>query len=168
MKLPFIEPDEDIYLNISIVMILLYYLSFTNRGTMKMDNERIHIYDYLVRNPQKLTKFLSSLGKDVSFNMNDDYSVSSISYNLDPLFDRERMKYILIILANSNLIEVDYKNKNGFLYSLTEDGKSKVEKLDGEYFSEIKLLSKQLIPTLSLTISQLNISLNKIIRIGNF
>ncbi|HFG1570899.1 TPA: ABC-three component system middle component 4, partial [Vibrio cholerae] len=87
MKLPFIEPDEDIYLNISIVMILLYYLSFTNRGTMKMDNERIHIYDYLVRNPQKLTKFLSSLGKDVSFNMNDDYSVSSISYNLDPLFD---------------------------------------------------------------------------------
>ncbi|TQP80265.1 hypothetical protein FLL88_12945 [Vibrio cholerae] len=168
MKLPFIEPDEDIYLNISIVMILFYYLSFTNRGTMKMDNERIHIYDYLVRNPQKLTKFLSSLGKDVSFNMNDDYSVSSISYNLDPLFDRERMKYILIILANSNLIEVDYKNKNGFLYSLTEDGKSKVEKLDGEYFSEIKLLSKQLIPTLSLTISQLNISLNKIIRIGNF
>ncbi|MFO4653239.1 ABC-three component system middle component 4 [Vibrio cholerae] len=168
MKLPFIEPDEDIYLNISIVMILLYYLSFTNRGTMKMDNERIHIYDYLVRNPQKLTKFLSSLGKDVSFNMNDDYSVSSISYNLDPLFDRERMKYILIILANSNLIEVDYKNKNGFLYSLTEDGKIKVEKLDGEYFSEIKLLSKQLIPTLSLTISQLNISLNKIIRIGNF
>ncbi|EMA2446694.1 hypothetical protein U2G60_001927 [Vibrio fluvialis] len=168
MKLPFIEADENIYLNISIVMILLYYLSFTKRGAMKMDNERIHIYDYLVRNPQKLSKFLNSLGQGVFFNMNDDYSVSSISYNLDPLFDRDRMKNILTILASNNLIEVDYKNKSGFLYSLTEDGKNKVERLDGEYFSEIKHLSKLLIPTLSLTISQLNVSLNKIIRIGNF
>ncbi len=62
MRLPFIEPDEDIYLNISIVMILLYYLSSTKRGTLKMNNERIHICDYLVRNPIKLSRFLNSLG----------------------------------------------------------------------------------------------------------
>ncbi len=98
----------------------------------------------------------------------DDYSVSSISYNLDPLFDRDRMKDILTILASNKLILVEYKNKDGFLYSLTEDGRNKVDSLDSDYFSEIKLLSEQLIPTLSLSMSQLSNSLNKIIRIGNF
>lgn len=168
MRLPFIEPDEDIYLNISIVMVILYYLGSTKRGSLKINNERLHIYDYLVRNPHKLSKFLNSLGKGSLSRTRDDYSVSSISYNLDPLFDRRRMKDILTILTSNNLIEVTYKNKSGFLYSLTEDGKSKVESLDGTYFSEIKFFSKQLTSTLTLSDSQLNINLNKIITIGNF
>ncbi|MUK27623.1 hypothetical protein GNP44_08660 [Aliivibrio fischeri] len=168
MRLPFIEPDEDVYLNISIVMIILYYLGSTKRGVLKMNNERLHIYDYLVRNPRKLNKFLNLLGKDGLSNTRDDYSVSAISYNLDPLFDRSRMKDILTILASNSLIEVTYKNKSGFLYSLTEDGKSKVECLRCAYFSEIKFFSQQLFPTLSLSESKLNINLNKIITIGNF
>lgn len=55
MKLPFVEPDDDIYLNISVVLIIIYYLSSTKRGVLKMNNERIHLYEYLVRNPQKLS-----------------------------------------------------------------------------------------------------------------
>ncbi|CAH6783634.1 conserved hypothetical protein [Vibrio chagasii] len=167
MRLPFVEPDEDIYLNLSVVMILLYYLSSTKRGTLKMNNERIHIYDYLVRNPQKINRFLNALGKNNLVKNKNDYSVSSISFNLDPLFDRDRMKDILKILVHKNLISVNYKNKDGFLYTLTEDGKKRTESLSSNYFSEIKELSEQLIPTLSLTTSQLNNSLNDIIRIGN-
>lgn len=77
------------------------------------------------------------------------------------------MKDILKILVHKNLISVNYKNKDGFLYTLTEDGKKRTESLSSNYFSEIKELSEQLIPTLSLTTSQLNNSLNDIIRIGN-
>ena len=167
MKLPFIEPDEDIYLNICVVMVIIYYLGSTKRGALKINNERLHIYDYLVRNPKKLNEFLLQLGKGNLSNTRDDYSISSISYNLDPLFDRERMKSILTILTSNKLVNVTYKSKSGFLYSLTENGKSKVENLDCEYFSEIKYYSKQLASTLSLSDSQLNINLNKIILIGN-
>ncbi|NNN48701.1 ABC-three component system middle component 4 [Vibrio sp. 2-2(8)] len=166
MKLPFIEPDDDIYLNISIVLIVLYYLGSTKRGALKINNERVHLYDYLVRNPKKLSKLLNILGKGNLIGNRDDYSVSSISYNLDPLFDRDRMKYILTILAKKNLINVNYKNKEGFLYTLTDNGVKIVGDLEGEYFSEIKLYSQQLVSTLSLNISQINAGLNQIIRIG--
>ena len=167
MRLPFIDPDEDIYLNLSIVMIILYYLGTTNRGALKINNDRLHIYDYLVRNPQKLNKFLVQLGKGNLANRKSDYCISSISYNLDPLFDRERMKSILTILTSNKLVSITYKNKCGFLYSLTEVGVSKVEELECSYFTEIKSLSKELSSTLSLSDSQLNININKIITIGN-
>lgn len=166
MKLPFVEPDDDIYLNLSIVLILIFYLGSTKRGVLKMNNERIHLYDYLVRNPQKLSSFLRQLGKGDLIISRDDYSVSAISYNLDPLFDRERMKYILTVLSQKKLVCVSYKSKEGFLYSLTDTGKKMVEELEGEYFSEIKLYSQQLISTLSISVSQLNARLNNIITIG--
>ncbi|MDC5819641.1 hypothetical protein OPW19_07360 [Vibrio europaeus] len=167
MKLPFIEPDDDIYLNISVVLIVLYYLGATKRGSLKINNERVHLYDYLVRNPQKLGKLMNLLGKGNFISGRDDYSVSSISYNLDPLFDRDRMKYILTVLAQKKLINVSYKNKEGFFYTLTDSGVKIVEDLEGEYFSEIKTYSKQLVSTLGLSMSQINSGLNQIIRIGS-
>ncbi|MGI3031622.1 MULTISPECIES: ABC-three component system middle component 4 [Vibrio harveyi group] len=166
MKLPFVEPDDDIYLNISVVLIIIYYLSSTKRGVLKMNNERIHLYEYLVRNPQKLSYVLRQLGKGNLIVNRDDYSISAISYNLDPLFDRDRMKYILTILSQKKLVCVSYKSKEGFMYSLTESGIKIVEELEGEYFSEIKLYAQQLVSTLSINVSQLNSILNQLITVG--
>ncbi|HIF9452841.1 TPA: ABC-three component system middle component 4 [Photobacterium damselae] len=169
MKLPFIEPDDDIYINISVLLIVISYLSTTKRGTLKLNNERLHIYDYLVRNPVKLYKFLEILGKKPKeVNHKDSYSVASISANVDPLFDRERLKSLLTLMISRNLVTVEYKNKEGFFYKLTESGNKKVKRLEGDFFSEVKLLCDQLQQTLSFNQSQVNNSLNQIMRMDTF
>ena len=47
MTLPFIAPDDNIYLNLCITIILLKQLGRSKKGIVKINNERLHIYQYL-------------------------------------------------------------------------------------------------------------------------
>ena len=164
MLLPFLDPENDIYINLSILLIILNTLGETNRGVLKINNAKLHIFLYLIKNPIALNKFLGALGKDVAaLSEQDIYSVSAISPNLETLFDRESLKALLSILIAKKLIKTSYKN-NGFFYSLTENGLSITSKLKDDYLLEIELLCGKLKSVLSLSESQLNQTLNNIIR----
>jgi hypothetical protein len=169
MTLPFIEPDDNIYLNLCITIILLQQLGRTKKGTVKINNERLHIYQYLVKNPVKLNQVLAVLGKDsVLISQQESYSVASISSNVDPLFDRVSLKALITILVAKKYVDVEYKKKEGFFYTLSSLGDDKATALTDNYFFEIKMLCEKLQTTLSVNLSNLNQALSQIMRRESF
>ena len=165
MILPFIEPDDDIYLNLCVLLLLINALAKTNRGTAKLNNNRMHIFLYLLKNPTSLNKMLDILGKgNVILQDRDAYSVTSISPNIDPLFDRVALKSLLSVLVTKKMVTVTYKNNDGFFYCLSESGKNAMSDLNDEYLIEIRLLCEKLKSLLSYTEGQLNKTINRIIR----
>lgn len=165
MILPFIEPEDDIYINLCVLLILISALEKTSRGILKLNNKKLHIFLYLLKNPTALNKMLSILGKDSAIlQERDTYSVTSISPNIDPLFDREALKSLLSILVAKNLVTVTYQKDGGFLYCLSQAGIYLVTGLSGAYLTEITNLCEKLKALLSQSESQLNNTINRIIR----
>lgn len=169
MKLPFLTPDDDLHFNLAVITLIVRFLSQTKRGTLKLSNERLHVYHFLVRNPVKLNQVMEVLGKEnVLLSHQDSYSVASISANVDPLFDRESLKSLLTILIAQKLVEVEYKKNDGFLYKLSAKGKELADLLNDEYYTEIKLNCNRLKSTLSMSQSNLNNALGQIMRMDAF
>lgn len=163
--LPFIEPEDDVYINLCVLLLLINSLAKTSRGTLRLNNNRLHVFLYLLKNPTALNKVLGILGKgNVVLQDRDTYSVTSISPNIDPLFDRAALKSLLSVLVAKNLVSVTYKKGDGFFYCLSEGGESAVSDLKGEYLSEIIQLCEKLKSLLSYTEGQLNKTINRIIR----
>ncbi|WP_373090853.1 ABC-three component system middle component 4 [Zhongshania sp.] len=165
MILPFIEPEDDIYINLCVLLLLIGALAKTSRGTLKLNNNRMHVFLYLLKNPTALNKVLGVLGKgNVILQDRDTYSVTSISPNVDPLFDREALKSLLSVLVAKKLVSVTYKEDDGFFYILSESGESAISNLNDEYLIEVKKLCEKLKGLSSHTESQLNKTINRIIR----
>ncbi len=163
--LPFISPDDNFHLNLGIVLIVTQTLGESSRGALKLNNERLHIYTYLVKNPVKLNLFLNVLGKGSALiSPKDAYSVTSISSNVDPLFDRRNLKALITTLVGESLISVIYKKKDGFFYKLSDSGLEKANQLNTEYFYEVRLLCDTLKSTLSSSTSSLNKALNQVMQ----
>lgn len=165
MKLPFIEPDENLHLNLGIIILLLMQLGKSSRGTLKLNNDRLHIYYFLVKSPVKLNLVANFVGKESSsLSHEESFSVSAISSNVEPLFNREKLRALLSILISEGIAKVQYKKGDGFLYFLTDKGEEIAKSLRGEYFEEINLYCESLKSTLGLTVGNLNIALGKIMR----
>lgn len=165
MMLPFLEPEHDIYLNLSIVLIIINTLGKTKRGAFKINNGKLHIFLYLIKNPTALNKILALLGEsEVLLSEHESYSITSISPNIDPLFDRYALKALLSILVAKNLVEVVYKKNDGFFYILNEDGIKVAANFHDEYFLEVGQQCSHLKNLLRFPESQLNKTLNHIIR----
>ena len=165
MILPFIDPEDDIYINLCVLLLLIKSLAKTSRGTLKLNNNRLHIFLYLLKNPTALNEMLNILGKgNAALQDRDTYSVTSISPNIDPLFNREALKSLLCVLVAKELVLVTYKKDDGFFYNLSENGEHIASGLKGEYLTEINLLCEKLKSLLSYTESQLNKTINRIIR----
>lgn len=165
MMLPFLEPEHDIYINLSVVLIIINTLGKTKRGTFKINNGKLHIFLYLIKNPTTLNKILALLGeKEVLLSECETYSITSISPNIDPLFDRAALKALLSILVAKNLVEVVYKKNDGFFYILNENGVKAAADFHDEYLLEVGKQCRQLKSILSISESQLNKTLNYIIR----
>jgi hypothetical protein len=163
MSLPFLEADENLHLNLSVIVILLQCLGKSSRGTLKLNNDRLHAYHFLIKNPVKLNQVMPLLGKNgLLLSHQDSFSVASISANVDPLFDREALKSLLTILISQQIVDVEYRKKEGFFYKLTNLGETKAELLNGEFFSEMRIACEQLKGTLSISQSVINKALNQI------
>lgn len=168
MSLPYIEPDYDIHLNLSTVLLIISALGYSKQGTLKINNERLHVFLYLIKNPTKLNTFLKSFDKKgVNLSEVNTLSVSSISSNVDSLFDRPALKSLISILIKKKLIEIEYKIKDGFFYKPTKKGNDVVERINGDYFIEIKKHCEKLKNVLSFSESKINKAVNAIIRKGS-
>lgn len=165
MLLPYLESDEDIHLNLSILLIIIYFLGKSSRGALKLNNGKLHIYFCLIKNPLLLNSVLGQLDSGVIVLQDRDAnSILSLSPNIDPLFNRAALKSLLSILVAKELIEVVYKKGDGFFYILSENGIRTTELLKSEYLSEIKLICDKLKITATVSESKLNEALNQIIR----
>lgn len=166
MKLPFRDPDYDLNLNIGLLLIIISQLSKTKRGKPTLNNDRLHIYLCLIKNPSILNRVMEfSGGTYVQLNENDAYSITTIAPSLDTLFDSESLKSLLIVLISKNLVHVEYKANEGFCYFPTISGQEISEQFCGEYFSDIKRFCAAMNSLQSKSISKLNVFINKALRV---
>lgn len=165
MTLPFLDTDDDLYNNLCTVLIIISTLGKTSRGTLKLNNGKLHIFLYLVKNPVALNDVLGMLGKGAALLSDvDTFSVTSISPNIDPLFDRVSLKSLLSILIAKQLVTVSYKKNDGFFYVLSESGKNATSELRYNYLKEISLLCDKLKGILGTSDSLLNRTMSKTLR----
>ncbi|EJE4206113.1 ABC-three component system middle component 4 [Vibrio parahaemolyticus] len=160
-KLPYIQPNKDKHYNLGIILILLNSLSRTKRGKLNITIERLQIFYFLVTRPVLMNQVLSLSGKNVKkLEEVDVYSVSTISQNVDELFDKNKIRALLKELISYGYIDVNLTEKDGFVFELSNIGKSKVKDLKSGYFLKIISFSESLKLLLSESTSKLNSYIN--------
>lgn len=160
-SLPYIQPDKDKYYNLGVILILLNKLSRSKRGNVNINLERLQIFYFLVTRPVLMNKILSYAGKKLSkLDEVDIYSVSTISQNVDELFDKKKVRTLLKELVSYGYIQVHLTESYGFVYELNEQGKIKAEELDCGYFEKVSIFSESLKLLLSESTSKLNSYIN--------
>lgn len=164
-SLPYSVPDLDVDLNIGLLLLVLYYLEKTSRGKLLLNNEKLLIFMYLIKNPVVLERLLADLGRQtVQLNDVERYSVGSIAVNLDPLFDNTWIKKLLQYASARSYIDAHYRKDDGFMFTLSERGTSAAEGLAGDYFGRIRQYLEKLKQVKSETNANLNKLLNNIFR----
>lgn len=161
VKLPFLDSDSELYLNLGILLIVIEKLARTKRGTQVLNNRKIHIFIYLIKNPVMLNHILNSIGSDsILLNEKDTYSVNSLVINFDSLLDRGFVKSLLAILVSKQLVNTSYKKQKGYFFSLTDEGIEAVDSMQTAFFNEVRVMSESLLCMQSLADSKLNELLN--------
>lgn len=166
-RLPYLDPDRELSLNLGILLIILDCLSVTKREKRVLTLDKAQIFMYLASSPVMLNRVLAVAGmNEVAMDENEYYTVSSISSNVDPLFNREKIKHLFKQLTAKSLLEVSYSSKDGFLFELNDAGKEKAQYLTDNYFSSTRKYVKQLGKLQSTSIGMLNSYINMALKTG--
>lgn len=161
--LPYIDPDRELGLNVCIAMIILDKLSQTKRGSHILSIDRAQIYMHLAMRPKVLNDVLLLLSKKQIPLRDDEYfNVNAISLNSDFFYDRKLIKKIIALIGSLGFLHVSYFEKDGFVLSLTEQGKSYSNDLNRPYFDDVRKYSEYMINLQSVSINNLTETLNKI------
>lgn len=157
INLPYLLPDRELNLNLSLVLLILDGLAATKRNRLILTLDKTQCYYFLSLHPVVLNRALSLAGKD-EFYMDEyeHFTVSSISANVEEYFDRKKIKTLFKILASKEFLNVTYNHKDGFLFDLNELGKEKANSLRGDYFENIRNYIEQMKALQSLSIGKLN------------
>lgn len=136
-SLPYIQPRNEIYLNIGVVLIIINYFFCTVRGKKNLNIERIQLLYFIVNNPLIMNRIIGISGKN-QIQLSDSYAygVNSFSLNVDDLYDKERLKYLIKTISILGYLAVE--NKDDFVFFLNEKGLSVVSDLNSDYFLDIK------------------------------
>lgn len=164
-KIPYINPDQDVNINIGLLMLVILFLGKSIRGIPLLNNDRLLLFLYIIKNPVILDNVLEQVGRrEISLTNVESYSVNSIAINLDPLFDRAWLKSLLMRLSALGYLDVAYRKNDGFMYLLTGTGTAVAENVGGPYFDRIKEYLKNLAALKSESTPNLNRLLNNIFR----
>ena len=164
-KLPFIIPEEDLELNLALLLMIIDNLSSTSTGIMILNNERLLLYFYLVKNPHNLNKLLISLSKkNIKLKSYELLSYKAEKHNTEILYDTSILKKYLQILLSKELIQISYNDKVGFLYQSTE---REIKQIDNNYFNRVLIFINKLKQTISIPTSKINTNLKHILNEAN-
>lgn len=164
-RIPFLNPDQDVNINTGLLILIIFFLGKTNRGTALLNSERLLIFFYLLKNPIILDNVLEQVGRrEISLTNVELHSINSISINLDPLFDREWLKSLLMRLSAMGYLATTYRKTDGFMFLLTESGRDVAEEISGPYFDRVKIYLKNLELIKSEPTQNMNRLINNIFR----
>ncbi|MCZ8433915.1 ABC-three component system middle component 4 [Achromobacter ruhlandii] len=165
MKLPYRVPDNELTLNVAILLIIIFALGRSTRGKLLLNNERLRLFLYLLKNPIKLNELLICNEKShATLQSHEEYSVASISNNADILYDDSVTKELLQYAAASHLLEVEYRKTDGFMYCLSPAGINVVNQLVGDYYDHLHLYANALAQLNAIPTSTLNEQADRIRR----
>ncbi|EPZ6036694.1 ABC-three component system middle component 4 [Pseudomonas aeruginosa] len=130
-SLPYLLIDDEFALNYSLVALILYRLGLSPRKNAALDFEKLQILLYLTKNPSKINAMLNLAGKKVApINSQYTYTIESLSTNVDMLFDRAKLKYLLRHLAARGMLACDKtSDPRSLKYLLSPSGAQFVESL---------------------------------------
>jgi len=166
-KLPYIRPERELHYNIGVLLLILDSLAQTKRQKKVLTIDKIQTFYFLVTRPAFLNKVLLIADESqIDIDGTDYYTVDTLSVNVDELFDRKRLLVLIKILSAKKYLSVEYSNSEGFLFDLSETGKSKAEQIQEGYFCKIKLFIKQLSLLQSHSSSRLNGYINAVLKQG--
>lgn len=166
-KLPYIQPERELFYNLGILLLIINNLSKTKRNKKVLTLEKTQSFYFLVTRPFFLNKVLKLANKSqIHIDEVDYYTVNTLSTNVDELFDRERLLLLIKILSSKKYLLSEYSKSEGFLLDLTESGRYAANKLDGGYFKKILIFLDQLSSLQSQSPSKLNGYINTVLRHG--
>lgn len=133
-SLPYILIDDDFNLNYCLVALLLYKLGVSPKNNAVLDFDRLQIFLYLTKYPSKINSVLHLAGKKfAAINSQYTYTIESLSTNVDMLFDRAKLKYLLRHLAARGMLACDKtSDPRSLKYLLSPSGKQFVESIIGQ------------------------------------
>ncbi len=167
IKLPYIQPEREIHYNLGVLLLILDNLAKTKRHKKVLTIDKIQTFYFLVTRPAFLNRVLSLADKSqIDIEETDYYTVDTLSVNVDELFDRERLLIMIKILSAKKYLSVEYADSAGFLFDLSEAGKSKAKQMQEGYFRKIRQFLKQLSSLQSQSPSKLNGFLNIALKQG--
>ncbi|MDD3472591.1 MAG: hypothetical protein PHS86_07405 [Syntrophaceae bacterium] len=166
-KLPYIQPERELYYNLGVLLLILDSLAETKRHKKVLTIDKIQTFYFLVTRPAFLNRVLNLARKSqIDIEDSDYYTVDTLSVNVDELFDRERLLIMIKILSAKKYLSVEYDGSEGFLVDLSEKGKSKAKKIQEGYFCKIRQFLKQLSSLQSQSPSKLNGFVNAVLKQG--
>lgn len=164
-NLPYRIPDRELGLNLALMLMILKYLGKSKRGKLLVNNDKAQAFLYLIKNPVYLNRVLQLFNQPmVELSYTESFSITSISPDLDPLFDRSTLKALLVILSSKKLIEIKYRNKDGFFYYLSEAGEQIASDLHGSYFDAILKYIRCLEKVQAESATKLNNAINTVLK----
>ena len=105
MSLLFMNADDDAYVNIGIMIIIIGTLSKTSRNTLKLNNEKLHAFYFLVKNPVVLNLFLNKTGKgNIRLSEIDSFSISSISEGDEATNLKKVLAFLRVFITSSFIL----------------------------------------------------------------
>ncbi|WP_417466157.1 ABC-three component system middle component 4 [Kordiimonas sp.] len=165
MQLPYIEPSEELSLNLGALAIIIHELAYTKRGKKVLNFERLQVFYYLTLRPEMMNQVLTGLSKPtLKLRPEEYYTASTTGVNLDPLHDRKRLKLLLQLLAHKKLMDTTYDKKEGFVFEPNETGQRFSLGLNQPYFNDVRRIAAQLTHLQSTSLSSLNKQINTILR----
>jgi len=163
-NLPYLQPKKELFLNLSILLLIINKLGLTVKGKKNLSFDKIRIFYFLINNPIILNKFLYLSGKELlEVDELDCYTVDSISINVDDLYDVEKIKILIKIVTLKGYVSVDLNKDDGFVFHLNQDGSSIVSKLETEYFNKINKFIDAILFLRSFSLSKINSLVNSAI-----
>lgn len=129
--LPYLLIDDDFNLNYSLVALTLHKLGLSSKNNAVLDFEKLQIFLYLTKNPSKINSILNLAGKKTALiNSQYTYTIESLSTNVDILFDRAKLKYLLREMAARGMLTCEkVSDQDQIKYLLNEHGENFVNQL---------------------------------------
>lgn len=166
-KLPYLQPDKDLFLNVSICILIIDSMAITKREKRVLTIDKLQTFYFLIMRPFFLNKILNVAGKpQIYMEKEEYYTIDTLSVNVDELFNRKRIKELLKILSAKKIIDLTYDRKEGFLIELNHKGDSLLDELNENYHLRIRRYLEGLSSLQSESSSKLNGYINQILKQG--
>ena len=108
-SLPYVVPENSKFLNAAVLLLVVQTLGTSQKGKPLLNNERLLIFMYLIKNPVVMTRLLVLMGRSSLVLSDEEFnSVSSSAVNLDPLFDNGWIKNLLRQIASVGFLDSSY------------------------------------------------------------
>ena len=138
LKLPFLNIDDQLDFNLSLVILIIHKLSSATAKVNKLNFSKIQLFLFLIKNPSRINDVLIEADKKPTIiDPKYIYTIESYSLNIDIIGDKMKTIFLLKKLVSLNLVSIVTDNKNGIYYQLTINGQNIADKLDSKYFSTI-------------------------------